>query len=298
MADRALDILSVAEFKTAIRFVGDDSHDAHIIQSIAGAVSYIDEQTNCGILARDVEYTKERQSRDESIAIPLKHNARLEGVEYDYPTVTGSPLTPVEAGETTVRVGRIEIAPPTGGWQQDTVRVSGLLSIAPENVPPVLKHTAILLAQRLYDGEDVNKGDWAVDSLLIPYKSVRGAAPGLQMSMRTTRQLTGIILRVGWAADATEADMCDLSRSSENNAIQIPASDEQYAYLVIWRADRAGGLPDTVDLQLAMSFSARPEFSAQRASTIDRVPGQLITSVYPRDTAALAGVELTIANRG
>ena len=56
------------------------------------------------------------------------------------------------------------------------------MSIPVGSVPPVLKSAIILLAKRLYDGEDVDKGDWAVSSLIRPYRSERRAAPGLELS--------------------------------------------------------------------------------------------------------------------
>lgn len=187
MATNTLDILSIAEFKTATRFIGDTSHDAWITSCIKGAVGWLDEHTACGVLERNVQYIKQGQPRAAHLPIPLRFNATLTSIEIRYPTSSDPHAVTFVAEDRLVnRVGRVEIAAPDSGWMYSTIEIEGVLNIAAAHIPPILKQTAILLARRLYDGEDIDRGDWAVNSLIAPYKSQRRAAPGLELSTVST----------------------------------------------------------------------------------------------------------------
>ena len=181
MASNPLKIVSVEEFKTATRFTGDTSHDTLIETHILAAAGFVDEMTACGMIDRDIEYLKTGQQQMDPIYIPLRCNARLTDIFYCYPPDHHAKQM-LMTDSVTKRVGAIEINPPEAGWRFSEIRITGTMSIPVGSVPPVLKSAIILLAKRLYDGEDVDKGDWAVSSLIRPYRSERKAAPGLELS--------------------------------------------------------------------------------------------------------------------
>ena len=181
MASDPLKILSVEEFKTATRFTGDASHDVLIETHIRAAAGFVDEMTACGMIDRDIEYLKVGQPRADPIYIPLRCNARLTDIHYCYPPEHTAKQM-LTSDSVVKRVGAIELSPPDTGWRFSEIRITGTMSIPVASVPPVLKSAIILLAKRLYDGEDVDKGDWAVSSLIRPYRSERRAAPGLELS--------------------------------------------------------------------------------------------------------------------
>ena len=295
MANDPLDILSIAEFKQAVRFTGDSSHDGLIETNIRAALDYIDERTACGVLDRRVEYTASYQQSKKPLRIPLRFNATLSDLHYGYPTRDEPPTTAIPTTSVTAGVGKVDIAPPEGGWLSPTVVLTATMSIRATHVPPILKQAAILLTQRLYDGDNVDAGDWAVNSLIAPYMSQRRAAPNLEIStvVPTEHSVapTRVPIYVGWSADLTiTAD--ELTRGTDHKKATAPKTMGAL-HLLIWRADSEGGDPRAVKLGIS-DRDRRNDFGQALPLTIDSIPGRVIATVYAQNAGLLSGIAVEV----
>ena len=102
MADRATDIITLAQARAQLRQVGaDPEFDALITATIEAAVRYVDEQTRIGVLKRAWEWMIDLSDRDRAIEIATRHNAELSDGVYEYPNMNrqrGDTLQPLDGG--------------------------------------------------------------------------------------------------------------------------------------------------------------------------------------------------------
>ena len=295
MASNPIDILSVAEFKRAVRFVGDDSHDFLIETHIRAALSWIDEKTACGVLDRTLTYHIANQRRSKPVSIPIKHSATLSNLTYAYPRADDTSRRIIAPLHITTLNGRIEVEPPAGTWEFSNIDITGTLSIEARQVPPPLKSAAILLARRLYDGEDIDKGDWAVTSLIAPYLSQSRAAPDILTSTvdptENTQHLIVHNIRVGWSNDTAFTAM-ELTREGKGNSAAIPDASGAM-YLGVWRADSEGGAPSTVKLGTS-NRDRRNDFGIAAPLVFEDIQGHVIATVFAQNAQLLSGTKIEV----
>ena len=181
MASSALDILSVASFKTAVRLEGDAAeHDALIADYIASAAEWIENQCALGIVDTEVSAVVRVGALDKPLTIAHRSHA-VEVLRYrragDAGVAFASYAGAAVAGEPQ---GSTTFPAPTSGWPALALQIAYTTTTPAQHVPNAIRTAIILYARDLYDGKaelgatgGVGSGrPWAVNTIIQPYRAL------------------------------------------------------------------------------------------------------------------------------
>ena len=173
MATDPLAILSVAQFKTAIRLVGTDPDiDRLLAGYIEGAGGWVEELCELGIVDTAVVECVDVPGGDRPLVIrhraPVIHSFKWRRAVDIGGAYTDAPVTPGEAGE---RLSTV--AAPSGGWPGGSLAIVYVRSMPADEVPGDVRAAMVLWTKAAFDAEQEFGGPRsAAVRLLTPHRAV------------------------------------------------------------------------------------------------------------------------------
>lgn len=174
MASNPLDIVSVAQAKTALRLVGDDeAHDELIAGHIKGAAEWVETQTQSGIVDRVVveAYGKIAPSAD----LPICHRSHaITALGIRDLAKPGDDFIEIGDDQSSMQDGQglTIYRAPSDGWPFRALAIRYTATTPAAFVPGDIRNAMMLLVRDFYDlrGE-IRPANWAVTALLRPHKA-------------------------------------------------------------------------------------------------------------------------------
>lgn len=308
MAASALDIVTVAQLKTAVRLVGDDAaHDELLTGLIQGAAVWIEEQCRIGVIDTPQFATAVAPGRNEPIEVAHR-SLTIDNFHYRK-TGRGTYTAATQAAVLTPGAGLTVVEPPAEGWPAAHLDVWYVRRTAASSVPGAVRAAIMMLARDMYDlrGE-IRPASWAVTQIIMPYRDMSVGDANAASSTWPTPQTTvpetpiappthTVTLRAAWGAtpDAARAALAQGQTASGNTVRTPPNPGDDHDYLALWRSASAGGDPTSVMIPGQSFALQRTSFGDAAALTIADTPGFAIVSVVPLDAELYADTTLEVS---
>ena len=332
MAANALDIVTLAQARTAFRVIGEDAaHDALIASFVYGAAQWIETLCVMGIV--DAPQRGQVRPPEPDGPFLIEHRSyAVRDVRYREPGKPDVPFDVAPAGDLSPdrsvpafapneTPGRTAVLAPMDGWPAATLDVEYTLTTPAQRVPGALRAAMLMLAAAMYDNRDKAPApaSWTVLNLIAPYRDFRVGDADVPLPtpnyLHTSDMFRPLSFVAGWSAtvppdesdgEALREWLATLTlQDTADHAIDPllpPAQNTGHMYLNVWVSDGWGG--DPITIRIGGSRNLRDGFTRGNAATwrdptiTDRTardrPGWFVRSVDRLNTNDLSGEALIV----